>query len=375
MRMLTRSRGQLLLVVGSVAVGLLLCEIALRVFKPQLMQWDTGAIWEPAVGLGWRRRPNLDVRVNTGEREVRFLTDAARHRVGITQEGPGQIRILAVGDSMLEAVQVDYEQSMPALLARALSTTLGRHVEVVNTGVGGWNPNQYLSATQQELQQSSYDLLLIFLYVDNDIVSQRAASYPPAISLTEPVLRPLEDGPARTLGILGVRFQALLAEYSHLFVFSRNLAQLPRARSGIRAHLLSNAMRSNRAMPAWRITGDILGDIAVAAAGAHVPVLYILLPSVQYVDQEWLTTLERALGLAPADVDLAQPAELLGVRLKRRGLELFDPTPALKQAFDAGERDLYGRIDPHFAPAGHQVMARFLEPIVLSHLPAAEVTR
>jgi hypothetical protein len=364
---------RLLLVAGSLAVALLLGEIALRLFMPQPIGFDAGRIWEPADGLRWRRRANLDVRVNTGEREVRLLSDAARHRVGTTSAGPAAIRILVMGDSMIEALQVDAEQTMASLLARSLSTRLGRTVDVVNAGVGGWDPNQYLTATRQELEQSSYDLALIFVYLDNDIVSRRA-SYPAATNLELPAFRPFADGAARTLQILGLHVQAALSQHSHLFVYSRNLIELRRIRAGSRSHLLTNAMRSNRVGPAWAITADILNDIAVEGRRFHVPVAFVLLPPAHYIDLRFLAKLEWALGVSPDDVDIHQAANRLGDELKQRGLDVIDPAPALQQAFDNGEINLYGHIDTHLAPAGHQVMARFLEPIALRHLAAAEVT-
>jgi hypothetical protein len=315
------------------------------------------------------------VRVNTGEREVRLLTDATRHRIGATSSGPGQIRILAVGDSMVEAIQVEAEQTMTALLARSLSTRVGRTVEVVNAGVGGWDPNQYLTATRQELEASSYELVLIFVYLENDVVSRRVASYPAATNLTAPPLRPFEDGAARTLDVLGLRLQALLRAHSHVFVLSQNLLELRRSRSGTRPHLLSNALRANVASSSWQTTADILEDIAVAGSRVHVPVLFVLLPPAHFIDPRILATLESALNIPPAEVDVHQPAERLTAELTRRGLEALDPAPALKRAFDEGEHDLYGHIDTHLAPAGHQVMARFLEPIVLSHIAAAEAKR
>jgi lysophospholipase L1-like esterase len=347
------------LCLGSVSVAFLLGESLVRWFKPQVLQWDTAAVWEPADGVKWRHRKNVDVWVNTGERPARILTDALGHRVGPTASGPGQIRILAVGDSMLEAVQVNYEQTMTALLERSLTTRLGQQVEVVNAGVGGYDPNQYLSTVRAELQQSAYDMVLVFVYVDNDIIGERVASYPATTNLVASSFRR--------------RIESWLARRSHLFVFSRNLMWLPQMRSGARRHLLSNAMTTNRAMADWEVTADILQEIGVAAAGA--PVAYVLLPAVQYVEPGLLYQLRLALGVDPTELDLAQPGERLGAALEARGLELVDATRTMQEAFNAGERNLYGRIDWHFAPAGHQVMARFLEPVVMNRLAVAGAPR
>src|SRR5436309_2168566 len=97
-----------LLLCGISLSVLLLLELSLRIFMPQLLIWDTRLVWEPVAGLGWQRRPNLNIRVNTGEREVQLITDALRHRIGRDPEESPDLRILAVGDSFVEALQVDY---------------------------------------------------------------------------------------------------------------------------------------------------------------------------------------------------------------------------------------------------------------------------
>jgi lysophospholipase L1-like esterase len=368
-------------VLGSapVVIAVLLCETALRLFLPQLTAWDTSVVSEPVDGLGWRSRPNIDAYVNTGERDARVITDGSRHRVGPFGAGHADVRILAVGDSMLQALQVNYEQTMTALLEKSLSARLGRVVEVVNTGVGGYDPNQYLMTVRLELAQSRYDLVLVFIYVDNDIIGRRVESYPASRNLTMPVLRPLSDSPGRTLTVLGTRISAVLAEHSHLFVFARNLVPyvqfLRHSRAAGMVHLLSPALRSNRDASEWRATSEILKDTQAAARESHVPLVFVLLPSVQYIDRARLATLERALRLDADEVDLRQPAERLGAEVQAWGGELFDAAPALRQAEEARERDLYGRVDVHLGPAGHRVMARFLEPIVLSHLSGLEAAR
>jgi hypothetical protein len=115
--------------------------------------------------------------------------------------GPGDIRILAVGDSMVEAVQVGVRADHDGLLERSLSARLGRSVEIVNAGIGGYDPNQYRMTAQMELRKSRYDLVLVFVYVENDIIGRRVESYPANTALITPVLRPFSDRPADTMGL------------------------------------------------------------------------------------------------------------------------------------------------------------------------------
>jgi hypothetical protein len=64
-------------------------------------------------------------------------------RIGGDLSRPKCDELVALGDSYLEAMQVEYEDTMTALLEKRLSSRLGRSMRILNTGVGGWDPNQY----------------------------------------------------------------------------------------------------------------------------------------------------------------------------------------------------------------------------------------
>ena len=346
---------------------LLLLELFFRIFWPQPLAWDTGMVWEPVAGLGWQRRPNLNIRVNTGEREVRVVSDALRHRIGTVPEEKPDVRILSVGDSFVEALQVDYGQTMTTLLAKALAMSSGRKVGVVNAGVGGWDPNQYRIMAQQELERAKYALVLVFVYMENDLVDRRLESFAPTTRLTPP--QPRYDTVRAMLSTLSVLGDAWLRQHSHLYTFCLNSVELRKIRAGAYTqHFLSNIMRSNSESPAWRITGEVLAETAGIAAEYDTPVMYVLLPPPHYIDENMLKTYVRAFGIELSQVDIAQPARLLMAELAKRGLTVVDATEALRTAFKAGEKDLYGHVDRHFGPAGHQVMAQFLAPLVARHL-------
>jgi hypothetical protein len=345
-----------LLIIGSLAGALIFAELLLRIVRPQPLLWDTAAIWEPAEGPGWRRRANLNVEVNTGERTVRVISDERGHRIGAKNAGHADLEILAIGDSFVEALQVDAEHTMIALMGESLSQSLGRTVRVTNGGVGGWNANQYLIAAKRELEGARYDVVLIFVYLENDLVSRRIESMP----ATPPA---------------PVNVSTLLMRHSHLYVFARNWRELRRMRSAPRQrHVLTSIMRDEAASRDWQVTGEVLADIAAQAAPRQTHVLYILIPPHYYVDEDELATYVWAMGFDRARVDVGQPARLLTAELARKGLTVFDATPALKRAYDAGRKDLYGRIDRHLAPAGHQVMADALRSMVMPHLVAPHGT-
>src|SRR5688500_10254593 len=95
-----------LLIFSIILVPLL--EISLRLFMPQQLITTTDLYTPDETGLAIRHRAGLDMMVNTGERRVRFVTDENGYRVRDRDEEPGDINILALGDSYLAAMQVEY---------------------------------------------------------------------------------------------------------------------------------------------------------------------------------------------------------------------------------------------------------------------------
>lgn len=108
-------------------------------------------------------RAQLDISINTGEGGARFLTDEAGFRVGATGGADADINVLALGDSFLAALQVDYEETFAARIEGGLAAEFGATVRVFNAGVGGWNPNEYLQRARQELALRSFDAVLVTL--------------------------------------------------------------------------------------------------------------------------------------------------------------------------------------------------------------------
>ena len=79
--------------------------------------------------------------------------------------------MLIIGDSFLEAFQVEYEQSIPGLIEKRLSHQLGTQIGVRNTAVSAWGPNHYRLQVEQWLEQETVDAVLVFVYLGNDLMA------------------------------------------------------------------------------------------------------------------------------------------------------------------------------------------------------------
>jgi len=365
--------------VNTVVAGVLLAillglgEIAVRVFAPQQLQVRRSDIWQPVDTLGWVHRANLRTTINTGERLVHVVTDSNGFRVGIKGPTPAKKHVLLLGDSFVEAFQVEYEQSMAGLLEVRLPAKVGASVAVVNTGVGAWDPPQYYLQARALLGKRSFDAILVSLTLLNDIVLKRPDRFLPRA--------PTELHHFRVPGhltftefadALGYPINDYLVEHSQLFVFFKLRLRLELMRLHLTAYTFPNVLlKSEATSPRWAFTADICRDIAALGAEHGIPTLFVLMPSPYQVDRASFLEFVRGFGIDPAKTDMDQPDRLMQAELERRGLRVLDALPVLRAAATGGVR-MFGPVDNHPSPEGHDAVERLIEPALVDLLTAAQ---
>ncbi len=349
---------------GSLGVAALVAELAVRLVAPQQLILIRPDLWQPADTVGWLHRPDVDVQINTGERTVRVITDSQGFRVG--PDGPVQAdhEVLVLGDSFMEALQVEYEQSGVGLVEAQLADTLGYPVALRDAGIGGWDPDQYVLRARTLLAQHKYDLVLTSIYLGNDVIPRARTYLPPRAPVqryhfrlprslswqgfTDAVLRPIND-------FLEVR--------SHLFLLFRNRLQTLRMRVGLAPlDFPTQYLISERDSGAWKVTADLCAQIADLAHQNGADALFVLIPAPFQVDSADLQHYVEGFGLDPSTIDLDQPNRKLGDGLAARGLDVIDLLPAFRAEHERGTR-LYGSVDPHFSPEGNELFAREVTPV------------
>jgi hypothetical protein len=111
---------------------------------------------------------------------------------------PGTFRIVVLGDSFMEAYQVNYEKSLPRLLNYRLRDP---QAEVVNLGVAGYGTYQeYLYLKEEGLKYRPKLVLLSFLPADDVIDNSKPLitalfyeSHPRAFARGFPIIDPKTD--------------------------------------------------------------------------------------------------------------------------------------------------------------------------------------
>ena len=363
---------RLLLIVGALVLTSMVLEIAVRVVAPQQLIFLRPDIYIPSPGLGWQKAANLNTTLNTGEGEVHLYTDDKGHRVGPSKAGceSDDYKILGLGDSFAEALQVEHESTMTARLEKGMSEMLGRRVCVKNTGVGGWDPNHYLIQARMELQDSKYDLVVVFIYMPNDVLMSRADYLPPRQPSRRYHLRlPKELSTTEFIDAWLYPVNDFLKKRSHLFIFCRIRFSTLLARVGLTAYYFPNVFMLEQATSRmWGVTADVCADIAMLGRQQGAKVVFLLIPGSYQIDEAEFDRYQRMFKIDPASIDLKQPSRLLIQEFRARGLRGLDATEPLKTAFHSGNTRLYGDVDSHFTPAGHEVVARYLTSVLAERM-------
>jgi len=167
-----RFLGRVLALATTVLVCLLLVEGALRVvFLGSLTlrgmrDYEALAVAHPK--RGWTPAPGRRVSVQTLDYAVTMEMNSKglRDREHNYAPAPGVFRILVLGDSYMEADQVDLDAAMPTVLEESLAA---RNVEIINMGATGYGTTQELLYLEEEGVKYAPDLVLLGFHSGNDV--------------------------------------------------------------------------------------------------------------------------------------------------------------------------------------------------------------
>lgn len=351
------------LVVGSLIFSTGMAEVAVRIAAPQQLIVLRPDLWEPADTVGWDRRPNVSAEINTGEGAVRLVTDSVGFRIHPNGRRAG-IPVLLLGDSFMEALQVEYENSLAGVLDQSLSAAVKKPVAIRNAGINGWAPTQYLAKARALLPHDDYRLIIAAVYVGNDAPPIKVDYFPPRQRVERHSLRlPRNFSAAEFIDSALLPINDFFEVRSHLFVLIRKQLETLRMKSGTSPTYFPNEfLKAEANTPRWDIAADFCEQINALAKQHGIPALFVLIPSDFQVDHEKFMQYVRGFAIDTASVDLDQPSRRLAEELQGRGLHVLDPLQRFRELHTSGRR-LYGQVDQHMNAAGHQALAELVTPL------------
>jgi len=332
--------------------------------------------------LGWKHQPGARARYERRE----YTTDVAINRHGLRdrdrayQAPPGTFRVLALGDSFIEAFSVPLEESVTQVMERSMAR--GRcPVEVINGGTVGYSTDQELLFYRDHGSKYAPQVVVLFFYY-NDVLYNASRTN---IQLPKPLLsfrgekvevvnfpvprRPPdpvapEAPPAAVKGSVALDWIGERLERSHPRLYnglSRRGLWPPTSMQPMSPELRVYMRKPPAdARHGWAMTGRILKTLASEAwdRGSRLAIAYI--PSrMEVSDRDWDLT-RRRYRLDEAAFDrgavVARLAEIAGAER----IPLLDLTPAMRQATGLVAWPYYD-FDSHWNRLGHAVAAREVE--------------
>ncbi|MGI9305288.1 MAG: SGNH/GDSL hydrolase family protein [Gammaproteobacteria bacterium] len=330
-------------------LSLLLLEGAVRVYSalyfPKMMVLDDTLGWRHASG---REKTFIN---EYGESVlVRQNSYGFRGPERPRRSSSGSFRVLVLGDSFTEGVQVSEEQLFTAILETRMENT-----EVLNAGVGGYGTVQQYLLLETEGTSFEPDVVLLMFY-ENDL-SDNCLSHSPGFG-PRPYAQSAAGGIEIVRELVAERFQRFilpvpfaltLNKHSYLYNFLNNrIYQMIKA-DELRT-LLQEDMKAAERCPQHLILAELLTRMREHAEAAHAAFVVALIPS--------------------QDSALAGRSEI-DERVLTLCAERVIDCHSLLSAFSsvAGGAELYFPRDIHWTAAGHAQAAQELELVLSKRRP------
>lgn len=348
---------------------------------------------------GHMHRPNVEGWYREeGEAYVRISSAGLRDREHATTKPAGVVRIVVLGDSYAEALQVPMEQTFWAVLERELNAchAFGENtVEVINLGVSGFGTAQELLALRTRGWAYQPDVVLLAFLTANDMSDNLKElnadnSTPRPYFVLEGTDLALDQSFLSTptykqkTGLLWTAFQTF-SDHSRLIQFlyrvKHRLQQNPneQAESSIRGHTtvepdLSHSIYEEPAQQIWKAAWDITERLLYAInEEAHSRGVRFVLATLSNGLQVLPDSKQRDALIRKSQVkDLFYPDTRLRRFAERHKVETITLAPALQRYAETHQKPLHGFENAkmgfgHWNEEGHRVAGEYLAGHFCAH--------
>lgn len=370
----------LLLLVGVLLLCFLFLEVGLRLWVP-LPPHERPPIsfWQPHPSLGWSLIPNKEGRWENQEFSnlIRINSAGFRDRE-YSLEKPGDVfRIIILGDSMTEGLQVPLEQTF----AKVLETLLNRDTvkedlsrkkfEVLNLGVAAYGTGQeYLLLKEYGLAYQPDLVILAFLSLNDVLNNSLKLEKSMAGTEWERIYRPyfIPDGHGDLILLPPQATRVSFWEnfYTYRFILNK-IRTIPRLRewfwprhTAMDFWGLYNPKSTPEWREAWDITQKLILKIKKEAEDHHAGFLLVSLTNRDsYIDGTFAGQLKK---YAPINWDIDKPDKILGDFCQEHSIPFLALTPLFRDYLKKAGRPIqfHYASDGHWNTEGHRLAAEFI---------------
>lgn len=373
-----------LLAFTALVLTLLALEIGLRIFAehPFGPEGELAGMYvndgESSYRLspGWRGEQTVD------ERTVSIRVNSLGMRgPEIEPRGPGQLRVLCLGDSFVFGYGVEDEETFASLLPGELSSAVGRRVITGNAGVAGHGTVDMVRMFEHHRDAFDPDFVVASIYLGNDFQDD--------FVLTKLIVRGNYLGgtviPGPWARVLQTTWRGRLALSSHLAMRVEQMllgsswgldaeptVEEVTAFSGFpppeqrHAGLFMDAVDEEYfrdEITGWFGIPRILTGVEqslreIQRLAGETPVVVLIFPTSFHVDNELWSIQLTKLGFDPIDFRFGLVQERLKAICTRLGLPCLDFTETARELADP--QSVFLTKNKHLNPRGHRLVARRL---------------
>ena len=391
-------RVRLLLLTSGLLVGLLLTEVVHRIARTQICTGPgSSSIFTPDTNYGWKHRRKAsgwffgcDGQSYEFSNRVRTNSNGLRDHETPYEKPPHSRRVLLLGDSMTEAVQVPLGETFSERAEELLSDSLG-HVEVINTGCAGYGTDNEVLFYRHEGVRYDADLVVLVLFTRNDVIDVSSTLHP---RMTHAVYLPpkryftldANDGlrlekpappaarePSETVvkrWYRNIRSQLFVLRALERLMSAPN-SQLPPATTERSGPVVGwQAVYSRNIHPeiarGWKLIEKLIIALRDDVQRTGAELLVVIMPSREEVAIAGPPALHPPIAKQTALWNLDQANQISREILDRIGVEYLNVLPPLRSHVETTGSTGFFAIDIHLAPDGHGIvgseLARWLEP-------------
>lgn len=374
-----------ILIILGLVLGVATLEIGLRILH---LEKDT--FWQPHELYGWAHIPNREGWWFSPEFQVKVKINSKglREREIPYTKPAGVTRILVLGDSMTEAIQVPLESTFTYLLEAQLNQRAGTNqFQVINAGVSHYGTDNELLYFQYEGYKYQPDIVILAFLTTNDVLnnSYELGGGSPyfilnaqgELEVRDFPLSPDESVINRLRLFLGTHFQ------SYNFVSRTLRAQVPGVvrvlqSLGIMSKGKGSSDNANDSIPtdffvyaphydarwenAWAITRQLILELKRQVEAHHARFLVVVF-SPQFVhvrEENWQEYLDAIPAMKALEWDIDKPDRLIVEFLTEQRIPFLQTIPYFQAEARRISQPLYFPADGHLSPAGHWLAARLI---------------
>jgi hypothetical protein len=334
--------------------GLFITEVGLRLFYPQAL-----GVWYKTRDDLIILRPNFKGVARGVEtvQEIQTNSFGMRDREHKIESDNGVMRIMLLGDSHMEALQMKFEKSFPKLLEDKLKDLLRREVEVLNTAVSGWGTDDQLTYFSRYGKKLKPNLVLLAMTLHNDISDNLNGKFHTFLD-GKLVAKPAHEIPFLDYQMWRIRaFMNANLHFYQLFRYWWHHDGVEEGEVGLNNHV-ANLLRTESPVQidrGWRMTEQLLVKLKSEAAEINADCAIFLIPLSMQMDEAKLEGFLSNSKLSAEDVDIEKPQEMAKSILAKERIGVIDLLPCFRAWESRYGKPLFLKYDGHWTEEGHEL--------------------